>query len=213
MAQTLNPALPLLHKADELSRQFTSLHLESLNLVAALRNQAAQQHNLLLFLMKRGSSGPRAMALSKLQQQTEEVLAALRHPCLSRMDQLVTEDFRSLLFQTETFLSDPGNSSNPHLSDPRSSLSHISRLYDMYYAEVDRKRELLAELMMHADDDESGVPQNDGSEWLQAVQEFEEEWKGMKEVEQAEEEELGDLVNVLGRWSNHDASQDAAMEQ
>lgn len=93
------------------------------------------------------------------------------------------DDIVALLFQADLFLATPGTAL-AHGLNPLEALTHVSALFSCYQAELIRLRELLADFTS----EEMGV-----EEWVG-------EWRVMKEVDQKEEEELSDLVGVLGSW-------------
>lgn len=68
--------------------------------------------------------------------------------------------------------------------NPREALTHVSSLFSSYQAELIRLREVLA----------------DFSQEVIGVDEFVGEWRVMKEVDKGQEEELSELVDVLGSW-------------
>lgn len=72
------------------------------------------------------------------------------------------------------------------IMDGHIQLSHISNLHASFQAELVSKRELLAEFTC---DDLS-------------IDDLVARWRILDEVRGGEEEEIGDLVDVLGRWKS-----------
>ncbi|GAA6026959.1 hypothetical protein JCM8097_005996 [Rhodosporidiobolus ruineniae] len=176
----------LLHRADELSRQFNSHHSSSYNSVQSIASAASQLQNLLALpatptTRNRPEGGIRERGMVKVQETIEEALGGVRDD-LGKMEGDV-EQLNQLLFNADLFLAQ-SNLALQHGLNPREALTHVSGLHAQYQAELIRLREVLADFT---------------SEQI-GVEEFVAEWKTMKEVDKGQEAELSDLVDVLGSW-------------
>ncbi|BGP22907.1 leucine-rich repeat extensin-like protein 5 [Rhodotorula toruloides] len=176
----------LLHRADELARQFNRHHASSLNSVSSLPSLANQLQNLMSMpsipvTRSRPEGGMRERGMAKVQQTVEEFLQGVRDD-LGKMERDV-EQLNALLFEADLFLATPSLALQ-HGLNPKEALQHVSGLFAQYQAELIRLREVLADFT---------------SEQI-GVDEFVDEWKTMKEVDKGQEAELSDLVDVLGSW-------------
>ncbi|GAA5833244.1 hypothetical protein JCM11251_005184 [Rhodosporidiobolus azoricus] len=176
----------LLHRADELSRQFRSHHSSSWNSVQSVQSAHNQLQNLLSLpptpiTRNRPEGGIRERGMAKVQEVVEEALAGVRED-LGKMEQDV-EQLNALLYNADLFLAQSGTALQ-HGLNPREALNHVSGLFAQYQDELIRLREVLADFT---------------SEQI-GVDEFVAEWKTMKEVDKGQEAELSDLVDVLGSW-------------
>ncbi|GAA5888171.1 hypothetical protein JCM6882_000308 [Rhodosporidiobolus microsporus] len=176
----------LLHRADELSRQFRQNHSSSFNSVQSVQSAYNQLQNLLALpatpiTRNRPEGGIRERGMVKVQETAEEALSAIRED-LGKMERDV-EQLNALLYNADLFLAQSGLALQ-HGLNPKEALSHVSGLFAQYQDELIRLREVLADFT---------------SEQI-GVDEFVAEWKTMKEVDKGQEAELSDLVDVLGSW-------------
>ncbi|GAA6006491.1 hypothetical protein JCM11491_004982 [Sporobolomyces phaffii] len=186
MTSASAPLAQLLHRADELVRQFNSHHAASFNSVQTISSACSQLQNLLSLpqmpvTRSRPEGGMRERGMAKVQETIEESLQAVRDG-LAKMERDV-EMIKQLLFEADLFLSTPSLALQ-HGLNPKEALQHVSSLYHDYSSEMIRLREVLADFTC-----ETITPD-----------ELVSEWQTMKEVDKGQEAELSDLVDVLGSW-------------
>lgn len=94
----------------------------------------------------------------------------------------------TLTFDADLFLATPSLALQ-HGLNPHEALKHVSSLFSSYQAELIRLREVLADFT---------------TETIE-VEEFEREWRVMKEVDRGVEKDLGELNDVLSAWGAVDS--------
>jgi len=107
----------------------------------------------------------------------------------------IVEEMQSMLFNVEVLLADPTNALQYGLN-PSEATKRLGGLVGGAQEELLRRRELLSDWPGYPGDGdgdgEGGMPMD---EWVDG-------WKELREVKKGEQEEMDDLVDVLGKWGN-----------
>ena len=131
----------LLHRADQLSTQFSSHHASSFNNVQSIQSAHNQLMNLLALPDRPATrasplGGIKERGMAKVQEVIEEGLMAVRDD-LGRMERDV-ELLGGLLYECEVFLQAEGVLG--YSLNPREALTHVSGLFASYQEELIRLR-------------------------------------------------------------------------